>query len=379
MISKRKLDIDIKNLVVKGFERDKITIPPGVTDSEAYRDWVMFSKWLEVHPYRRLKHDITGKEFSPHQQKKRLEDMIADLPKKRRDEIWKMRADLQFYQGWCSHFKRLINLPGGGHGRFVVSDPMHVLSMHNTELLELFGKYYSCEDVHRVMVEDWKMLGTTLSTVRKFYLNYKKEIGAIRALYDEDYSDVSLHSKRYRLGEFSYLYRDRKRMYELGHKLDDSKEMRAILDQAKKEVDGEALKLTIEGNIDIQATISVEQQVKMISGLTLNQLIVSRVAGRLGINPMFMMSRLSNSIYSRFNGFQKNDSLMTDQPEYPSTLVYDFDKIKNQQEQLNVGFKESTVVVSAIEQVTGVKEAILQKIAEKRKKLEETSKEIEGR
>ena len=99
--------------------------------------------------------------------------------------------------------------------------------------------------------------------------------------------------------------------------------MRGILDQARKEVEGEELKLTIDGNIDVNATINVAMSsARLLHGLTVNQLIISRVAARLKLPSQYLIDRLAHSYYAKYNGYRTNDDLKT-KPIYPTSVQYD--------------------------------------------------------
>ena len=62
------------------------------------------------------------------------------------------------------------------------------------------------------------------------------------------------------------------------------KEIRAIIEQARKEVEGDELVLKVNGRIDVEATISMVMKNSVImQDLTVIQMVMSRVCQRIGV------------------------------------------------------------------------------------------------
>lgn len=191
-------------------------------------------------------------------------------------------------------------------------------------VLELLGKDYSCAEVHRKLVSQGAQLD--YSWVLQFAKRNEEKVRELRNTFREDYNDVSISVKRSRLEKLNYLLNDLMQEYEdsvRSDKLPYAREIRSILEQARKEVEGEELKLTVSGRIDIEATISnYMNDSKLLQGLTIQQLVISRVSARLGVHPQTLLYRLAYGFYSKWNGFRRSSDLST-KPIYPSSVNYD--------------------------------------------------------
>lgn len=203
-------------------------------------------------------------------------------------------------------------------------------------VLELLGKDYSCAEVHRKLVSQGAQLD--YCWVLQFAKRNEEKVRELRNTFREDYQDVSISIKRSRLEKLNFLLNDLLQEYEtasVSTKLNYAREIRSILDQARKEVEGEELKLTVTGRIDVEATISnYMNDSKLLQGLTIQQLVISRVAARLGVHPQVLLYRLAHGFYSKWNGFRRNDDLST-KPIYPSSVNYDILDLETKNKQWN--------------------------------------------
>lgn len=236
-------------------------------------------------------------------------------------------------------------------------------------VLELLGKDYTCAEVHRKLVSQGAQLDYIW--VLQFAKRNEEKIRELRNSFREDYGDVSISVKRSRLEKLNFLLNDLMQEYDSSSrisKLQYAKEIRSILDQARKEVEGEELKLTVSGRIDVEATInSYMDDSKLLQGLTIQQLVISRVSARLGISPQNLLHRLAYSFYSKWNGFRRNDDLST-KPIYPSSINYDildlesknkeWERKRNERERI----EEAQIVGEELTKVITGKQALRNKI-----------------
>ena len=196
---------------------------------------------------------------------------------------------------------------------------------YSTRVLELLGRGWTAQEVHAELLK--KGVDIPYRTILDFHTKNREQVTALRNQFNEGIQDVSLSSKRSRLERLNYLY------HEIGQDFEKcstpllrsnlSKELRGIIEQAKKEVEGEQLKLTVEGNIDVNATLTAAiESNKMLSGLTVNQMVISRVAARLHLPSQYLIDRLAHSYYAKYNGYRTNDDLKT-RPIYPTSIQYD--------------------------------------------------------
>ena len=98
-----------------------------------------------------------------------------------------------------------------------------------------------------------------------------------------------------------------------------------IIEQARKEVKGNEVKMTVDGRIDINATLHGETNVmNVMKQMSINALVVGLTAAKAGLNPTVIISQLANSWYSKFNGF--NGNVMDGaNVQLPSALIKQYD------------------------------------------------------
>ena len=109
-----------------------------------------------------------------------------------------------------------------------------------------------------------------------------------------------------------------------------SQEVRAILEQARKEVKGNELKLTVDGKIDITATLhGVENTDRIMRCVPINSIVIGLVAAKVGLNPTVIISQLATSYYKDFNGFNQM-ILGKDNIQLPGDYIrtYDWDDLR---------------------------------------------------
>lgn len=180
-------------------------------------------------------------------------------------------------------------------------------------LLDLFGSYNSITDVQKVCR---KRHGYIMSEgeLKTFYNKNRHLIEQRRTKYTIESKNYKVATEAGRLEMLNDMLTDFKIKYdnfiELNKDKDAvamSREIRAILEQARKEVKGNELKLTVDGRIDINATLHGKENIsRIMRDIPINSLVVGMVAAKQGMNPVILMSQLSSSYYKDFNGFGSN-------------------------------------------------------------------------
>lgn len=240
-----------------------------------------------------------------------------------------------------------------------------LLEVYKDELIGMFGKYKTVHDVREYARNKW---GVQISdkNLRLFTLSNKEAIGKLREQWETNYDEFRLTKKRGRLEELSYLYSKNKENFQKGQAVSRSKEMRSILDQVKKEIEGNRIALDINGNIDVNVSLNAAMSMKEImSKMSINNLILSVIAANTGINPMSLMTQLTQSYYSQANGvggvLGKQDSI-----EPPTQLIYDFNHIQRvykNKETNNVEYTDYQDVDEEVKKkVTSKREELLRKL-----------------
>lgn len=207
--------------------------------------------------------------------------------------------------------------------------PRNIVDYTGT-IMELFGKFYTVADVHNVLSKEYR-IKVPEDELKKFYVEHRDLITKRRAEY-------VLNSKEFRIatetGRLEILNRllvefEIKNKACGGSNVEISNMILKIVEQARKEVKGNELKMTVDGRIDISATVHAESNVMdVMKHLSINSLVIGLTAAKAGLNPAVLIGQLANSWYSQFNGF--NGNIMEGKEiRLPSALIrsYDWDMI----------------------------------------------------
>ena len=260
------------------------------------------------------------------------------------------------------------------------------LRMKKPQLIEMFGKMFSLDEVHKHIVEVWKfpLAMQDLVDFRKFnqaVITEKQEI------HKREHSDLRLVHKRSRLEELTYLYNRLKDKTSTVPNREDFKAMTAILVEIRREIEGE--KFTINGRLDvnIEADINVHLQKEVFKEFSLSQIILGRVASRMNVHSSRLIQGLSNSYYARYNRFLGNEPQDVDYEEidYPSNYGYDFEKIKGSYRDKEVVYNRQKNDLKASEGETavkviriGLKEALMEKLTNRTGDVKAAKMEVES-
>jgi hypothetical protein len=201
-----------------------------------------------------------------------------------------------------------------------------VLEPRSEELLDLFGQLRSVDEVHKIIVKEWH-LSVGLDTVRAFYSRHLKEIDRLRDQYSNDFGDLSLTKKRGRLDKLSQIFYTYYNKWYDDPRLDYSRELRAIIDQIKKEVEGEQLTLNVQGQINVDLTIEVNKTIfEAQKRVPVNNMILALVAAKRGIDPTRLMTQLTSSYYNSLTGYGRYEPEKQLVP--PTDLTYNWNEIE---------------------------------------------------
>ena len=312
----------------------------------------------------------------PHHSKKAINN-LTHKHNREAAEIRKSRfLGLRTYRARLT--KRLNKLING--------DYEYGLETQKAEIVELFAQNFSAAEVHKQIQADWGF-DVNYNSIVLFFKKYRSEIEKLQLDYEKDFGQIGISKKRSRLEILDYMARRTKQYYsdEEGQKmLPYSRELRDILEQARKEVEGNQIKLDISGHIDITATIeSVKTTEELYSDINFMTLLISRVAARQRTNPLMIQYQLTQSWYAKYNGIKRNKSLMEETPDYPSKIILNWDTLqrkieKKEQESIslmnkfNGNIEDVTPVNGAIE----LRRTLLKKIREKQAGLDESKQRV---
>lgn len=255
-----------------------------------------------------------------------------------------------------------------------------LLSLKHDEVITMMGKFHSPEDIVKVAQETWG-LPIGLSSLKRFYEKHKKEIEGEKEKYRASYSDVRLGVKRSRLEELTYLYNLQRTKYEERPSNENYRLLLSTLEQIRKEAEGD--RLTIDGKIDVSYEINIQQHMRdeVFRTINLKEIVLGRVAARMGLNPIKLIHSLNNSYYKQFSNvlgtFNEDDEGET---VYPSQLSYDFERIGKAQSALDRFAEDAVIVEEKIDeeknpiQAKSIKELMLEKLRVKQDNIKTTPK-----
>lgn len=131
-----------------------------------------------------------------------------------------------------------------------------------------------------------------------------------------------------------------------------SKEIRNLLEQARKEVKGNELKLTVDGKIDIAATLHGQENIsRVMRNVPINSIVIGLVAAKTGLKAEVLTAQLAQSWYSNFNGFNKT-ILGNQKVELPGDLIkaYDWKELEKENDKFLGEMVEEAVIIDTPEE-----------------------------
>lgn len=181
------------------------------------------------------------------------------------------------------------------------------------KLLRLFGELNSISDIIKIMKEE-EQYSFSQDELIRFYAKHKTEIENKRSAYIASSKEYKIANEAGRLQILNNILVDLNLKYNrymtLGREdkaLSFSREIRNILEQARKEIKGNDLKLTVDGKIDVVASIHGQSNIESdLRKLSINSIVIGIVAAKAGLNPAVIIHQLATSYYKDFNGFNKN-------------------------------------------------------------------------
>ena len=97
--------------------------------------------------------------------------------------------------------------------------------------------------------------------------------------------------------------------------------------------------------------IQLQVNNELLKGMSLKSLIIARVAAKLGKNPIVLQHRLMTSYYAKLTGFiQADNDIATDQIIFPSQLIYDFDDLREKNN--NIEIEDAKIISETSSQIS---------------------------
>lgn len=179
-------------------------------------------------------------------------------------------------------------------------------------IVKLFGEMNGVDDVQKILKEE-KKIKLTQKELQAIFAKKKAEIESKRAVFLASSNQYKVATEAGRLQIINTIIIDLQYRYQkyLAEEKEEKalifeREIRNMLEQARKEVKGNELKLTVDGKIDITATLHGQENVsRVFRTLPINSIIIGLVAAKSGLDPTVLVHQLATSYYKDFNGFNK--------------------------------------------------------------------------
>lgn len=179
-------------------------------------------------------------------------------------------------------------------------------------IVKLFGEMNGVDDVQKILKEE-KKIKLTQKELQAIFAKKKAEIESKRAVFLASSNQYKVATEAGRLQIINTIIIDLQHRYQkyLVEEKEEKalifeREIRNMLEQARKEVKGNELKLTVDGKIDIVATLHGQENVsRVFRTLPINSIIIGLVAAKSGLDPTVLVHQLATSYYKDFNGFNK--------------------------------------------------------------------------
>lgn len=227
-----------------------------------------------------------------------------------------------------------------GDNRVILTDKGFItdeLSGVTPIIIDLAGRFYKVEEIHRIICEDLEVTSVNINQIKNVVKENSIKIKSLQEEYQKDYSDVRLAYKRSRLEELQQMYNNRKSQYNKNnYNKEDEKALFTLLETIKKEIQGD---IVVNANVNLQieekSNFYIEQE--MLKNLNISMFVLSRICGKMNINPHLILSRLAHSRYSQFSGYSEkglSPTADTDVIDYTSNIVYNWNQIEFQNEDI---------------------------------------------
>ena len=316
---------------------------------QAYFNWVKLGEEVENHVDRFL---VLSDKHGDAVQIDCSGVLPMNIRKTKRLGVWTKEVEQEIKKRTDAIF--LVKVKKGTYARqwnrYITGTPnKNVLSFRKADILELFGQYKSIDQVYEIIKKDWAF-NLAKEKLNDFYYENLQDIQERRVRFQAQEKDFYLSTGTGRIESLSYLFTEIMKMFDETKQLKYSSEIIKIIEQVRKEVKGDEIRLTVDGKIDITASIQANRTIQDFNQkLPINMFIISLVAAKKGINPMNLMAQLGNSFYSNYNGFNKLAG-EDEEMKLPSHFInsYDWNEIENIHKE-----KENKATVKLLDQKLG--------------------------
>lgn len=245
------------------------------------------------------------------------------------------------------------------------------------EIVEMFGRMFRIEDIRQILVEDYDIYVSS-TWLNKFKSKHRELISEKIDIYRNSIDSLRLTYKRSRLEELTDIYYIEKSEYRRVPQTQRALNMTRILNQIRQEVEGNNLTINLKHEIDLRATVNEHLAKEALKKVSIQQVILARVAAKNGLNPLTLQTSLANGYYSKLQKAIDTGSLdEIDSFAYPSERNYDImemeelireKELKAQEERQR--FEEAEVLESRINDPEEVRKRMLERLRQESSQIE---------
>lgn len=217
-----------------------------------------------------------------------------------------------------------------------------VLQWKKGEVIDLYAKYYTHEEIKENLQKEGYELN--INNLYKFFLTNKDTIDKKRMQFLSTSKEYYIATEAGRMETLATIHNKLMALFEkvngMNYSAANSQEIRQlsssicnVLEHARREIKGDELKLTIDGKINITASLQANQTIRDITKkIPINLIVVYLVSAKAGLDPGMLLTSLINSFYNQFNGFGVING--TDKPANSAEIIknYDWQQIKTYQQ-----------------------------------------------
>jgi hypothetical protein len=354
--------------------KKRIPIPHGVVNANEYRKFIAY----QSHPlfneerYQRTDEDpelvIDLAKFDHH-----IKELVSNLSEQEQTRILDLKRKYRQLLTKRSMAKKRAY--GGEWGR---TEKQDLLKGRKDDVIILFGRMFDLDEVVEIINEEW-YIPVTKKEVREFRMKHIKEIESRQELFKNNYTHLRLTHKTSRLEEMTWLYQTAKKRYVESQTLPDYDRMLKTMEAIRKEIEGDRITIDATHTMKFEDDVRNHIQNQIFSKLILKEIVLGRIAARMGVRVEKLIEALNNSYYAKFE-MKKLDHEHSEMI-YPSSVNYDFEKIERFNKLVEIEeaeIVEETPEPEAAERALTTKEILLNKIKAKQAEVKESQSKIDA-
>ena len=347
---------------------DKIEIPKEVVNPQAYKRMIALMRHpiLQNTIYVSSEGDEINIAMLPH----RLELKIAHLSPKEQDTVREIKRKYNQMRARITTEKAAAFGHSGRNGGRTKEEliKFQERSPFETDIIELLGRMFTITEVVQILGEENGAV-VTEKDVKKVFKEHIAEIEKLREEFRNKVTDVRLYNKRPRLEELAWMYGKMKNRFNVNNSSEAYNSMLRTLEQIRKEAEGDILTVNGVVDVNIEAQIQEHIQQEIYKTINLKEIILGRVAARMGYDPAKLIAGLHNSYYAKFvqiSGDFEEDAEMV----YPSSQAYDFTQIEMKANRNPVPMKQEKPTEEEKSSAFNIKALFLKKIEQQKRQAE---------